>query len=292
MRACPALAVLLLAACGADIDRSNALVTDFRILAVRGDPAESAPGAPVAYSVLAVSPGGPVADAAIDWSFCTSAARAAEDSPVSSACIAGSEAPAATGSTVDLDTPADACRSFGPLGMPSEPGKAPSQPAAPDATGGYRQPIRLLWHGGLTFAFERLTCSPTGVSLDLAQAFRDARRPNLNPQLLSLATSANPGGALPGDRIEIAASWSASSWESYVDIDLQQGKLVTRSEKLWLAWFATAGRFEEDFSAPEPATTGAPNYWRAPTQGTYDVWAVLHDDRGGVDYAHTAIVVR
>ena len=300
MRASAVVCAVFLAspsACGSGIDRSTALVTTPRILAVRAEPPESPPGGAVSYTALAATPAGSQSDVAIAWSFCTSPALAAEDSSVSSTCIQDTVDPAATGNDVSLTIPTDACRVFGPLGMPKQSGKPIVRPAAPDETGGYSQPVRLLWNESLTFVFERLTCGPTGVSLDVAQAFRDARRPNQNPQLLPMLNDmqgapVDLNAVTPGTPISFSALWTAESAESYVSIDIEQVALVTQTEALWVAWFATGGTLERDFAIPQAGDTVATNLWQAPNQpGIYYVWTVLHDDRGGVDFAETTITV-
>lgn len=297
------LAVLLVSACGAGVDRSIALVTSPRILAVRAEPPECAPGVAVTYTALAATPDGAEADAGIDWSFCSSPAQATQGSDVSSvssACLVAPGDPAATGNGVSLITPANACRAFGPLGMPTPSGKSALRPTPADASGGYNQPVRLDWGGALAFAFERLTCSPTGVSLDLAQAYRDARTPNRNPRLLSLtgelAGAAVDPGLVPsvsaGAMVALTAAWAADSAETYVDLDPEQATLVDRTESLWLAWFTSGGELDRDFSIPSDGDTAATVRWRAPDRaGSYHLWAVLHDSRGGGDFAEAAFVV-
>lgn len=296
--ACVLVVVTSFCGCGRGIDRSIALVADTRLLAVRAEPPESAPGGPVHYTALVAGPTGTQTDAAILWSFCSSPAQPGEDSPVSSACLQVAPDPVATGNGVDLVTPANACRNFGPLGVPAQAGQPATQPNAPDATGGYRQPVQLVLNGDLSFAFERLSCAPAGVSLDLAQAFRATYTANQNPRLLGLAAEADgapvdDGGVAVGAAVSIIPTWTAESWESYVMLDPVDNALATRAETLWLAWFVTGGALDSDFTVPPASTTSASNRWQAPGQGgTFYVWAVLHDDRGGIDFAELPIVVR
>jgi len=281
--------LLALAGCSTEIDRSISFVDGPRILAVRAEPAESLPDGTVIYSALAVTSTGPKIDAPIDWSFCTSPALPGEDGSVSSECVVAAAASVAIGNDVALGTPADACRRFGPLGMPTKSGKAPTQPPAPDASGGYSQPVRLVWNATLTFAFERLTCAPVGISLDLAQAYRNARAPNLNPQLLP---ASDLGVATAGSAVSVSAAWTPESRDSYLTVDVQQGVLMTNTEKLWLAWFVTGGTLAHDFAVAEVGETSTTNEWRLPDQsGTYYLWTVLHDSRGGVDFSEAAVVV-
>ena len=284
--------------CGNEIDRSIALVTAPRILAVRAEPPESLPGGAVTYTALAATASGSDAQAGIEWSFCSVSASLTDDSPVSSACITTPATALASGNVVTLATPMDACRRFGPQGMPAQAGKPPPQPTAPDPTGGYHQPVLLYWQDDVTAALERLTCNPTGVSLDLSQTYRDTRRPNQNPLLLPLATDVNGEivdlTAVAADAVvHLSALWSPESVESYVTIDVMQQELIWHTEKLWVAWFVAGGALDHDVSEPIGAETGVDNLWRMPaTAGVFHLWTVLHDDRGGIDFAETEIIVR
>ena len=284
--------------CGPGLDRSIAWVSAPRILAVRAEPPESLPGAAVTYTALAVTPSGPDAQAEIAWSFCSTPPSLTDDSPVSSACITTPAIAAASGPVATLTTPTDACRRFGPQGMPAEPGLAAPRPAAPDATGGYYQPVRLDWLDGVTSALECLTCDPTGVSLDLSQSYRSIRQPNQNPKLLSLTADVlgqplNLATVPAGSGIHLSATWALDSVESYVTIDTIEQGLVWHTERLWVAWFATGGTLDQDVSQPLGTALAADNLWRAPeAAGAACLWTILHDDRGGMDFVETQIVVQ
>jgi hypothetical protein len=284
-------------ACTGGIDRSIGLVSEPRILAVRAQPPESSPGMPVSYSALAVTSAGSVAAADVAWSTCAAPAPLTEDSPASRDCIAAAAMPIAVGSIVSLRTPATACRVFGPQGPPALTGQPPSGPVAPDATGGYFQPIKLSWQGRVTIAFERLTCSPIGISLDLAQAYRAARTPNQNPRLapvvVDLDGSVVDAVAIPaGATVHVSAGWGDDSVERYAMIDIDRGELVWRAEHLWVAWFASGAAPAPEVSDAHEAAATVDCHWRAPDiPGTYALWTVLHDDRGGVDFVETVLGV-
>jgi hypothetical protein len=303
MRRLLLLAVLGALCCRPDFDRSIALVPAPRILAVRAEPPESAPGTLVNYTALAVTPSGSDAQADVAWSFCSTPASTIEHSPIATPCLTVAGAMVASGAQATLITPADACQRFGPQGLPAPPGQTAPRPSAPDPTGGYYQPLVLGWQGGTTAAFERLTCDPTGVSLDLARTYRATRVPNQNPRLLpptadidgapidltGLTGQATIG---PGASVHVYASWSPDSAESYAVIDVLQQSLDGRPEILWVSWFATAGDLDKDVSAPSSAATTADNVWHAPvSSGTFYLWIVLHDDRGGTDFSEIPVVV-
>jgi hypothetical protein len=181
--------------------------------------------------------------------------------------------------------------------MPTQSGKPVMRLPAPDATGGYSQPVRLVWNDTLTFTFERLTCASTGVSLDVAQAYRDARRPNLNPHLLPIVydvqgSPVDLDAVVPGATVSFSEPWSAESAEAHVSVDGEHGALATRTETPWLACFTSGNTLEHDFAAPRPGDTSTVDRWQAPSQsGTYYLWTVLHGNRGGVDFAEMRVTV-
>jgi len=83
--------------------------------------------------------------------------------------------------------------------------------------------------------------------------------------------------------------------ETYVSLDLNTHNLATQREGMDVAWFATAGAFENDRTGSGPAdlTNSSPNRWHAPAQpGTVFLWIVLRDDRGGTGWAEYALDVR
>jgi hypothetical protein len=76
--------------------------------------------------------------------------------------------------------------------------------------------------------------------------------------------------------------------ESYGYVDPSTGALTPRHEAMRVAWFATAGEFDDDHTGrPEGdfAKTSSENAWHAPTNpGLVFMWVVLRDARGGSDW--------
>lgn len=76
--------------------------------------------------------------------------------------------------------------------------------------------------------------------------------------------------------------------ESYGYVDPSTGQLTPRHEAMRVAWFATAGEFDDDHTGrPEEdfAKTSSENAWQAPsTPGLVFMWVVLRDARGGSDW--------
>ncbi len=70
--------------------------------------------------------------------------------------------------------------------------------------------------------------------------------------------------------------------------------LDMQRESLRVSWFATGGAFAHDVTgrAQTDTETFTQNVWTAPeSPGPVYLWAVLRDDRGGVDFAAAEIDV-
>lgn len=258
--------VLLLALAGtgcepALVDRTS-LIDSPRIIAVIAEPPEAAPGAMVQLRAVIAGASG----AAPRWAACNLPRPFSQNQAVDSDCVSALSSATATGETFTFAVLPNVCRVFGP--------DAPSggvRPRDPDATGGYYQPVGVELDAPV-FAFERLSCSPAGVSFDVAQAYRQQARPNLNPSF-QLTTDAPKAGAA----IEVRADWSAAPEERFVMIDPVSAQLVTATERYDVTWFVTAG--ELDSARSSSGTTR----WTLPSQpGEGTLWAVLRDSRGGV----------
>jgi hypothetical protein len=297
--------------CKPDLGAPPSQVTGPRVLAIRSTPPEAKPDdVPITYDVLLVDVGGTVAspDADLGWAQCNDPHPPAESNIVSSACLAIPDDTTAPTFTAPL--PAEACMNFGPI--PSMPGARPSDP---DTTGGYYQPVRMVWHSAageqLAVALERALCSLGYIaSTDIAGAYDNTYPPNTNPTLT--AVTLDPGGAATplfvgggagaqppatvaaGQPVTLEASWDAASRETFPVYDLLTHQLVTQSESLRLSWFATAGVFQHDRTGrgETESETFTDDVWTAPTTaGPVHLWFVLRDSRGGVDYAEAEIDV-
>jgi hypothetical protein len=273
------------------------LITDERIIGVRATPAEAGSSDTVQYTSLVVSPSGAVSTPSLLWSLCKLRKPVAENTPVSQACLTDDLPASAQGDQVSIRTPSADCVSFGPLAPPSTSGTL--RPTDPDTTGGYYQPIRLDLDGQQAIVRERLHCDLAGASLLMAQEFRARYALNQNPTLVSLSAfvADTPVAleALPaGQRIQLVATWSPNSAETFPVFDAVSQTLTDQREALWLSWFITAGTFDESTtgrSASDPASW-SDNTWQSPSMsGTLFLWLVLHDSRGGSDFAAYTLTV-
>jgi hypothetical protein len=297
MRRPDLLAFLLLVGCAPEMGNPASLVTQERIIGVRGDPAEAAPGDLVRYSSLVVSPSGTVEAQDLSWSLCNLRKPVAENTPVSQTCLTGDLVQSAQGGSVSIQTPSSACSNFGPLAPPSRSGTL--RPSDPDATGGYYQPLRLDLGTEQAIFRERLSCGLAGASLVMSQEFRARYTANQNPTLVSLSVLVGETpvslDSLPANqRIRLVAIWSPDSAESYPVFDPASQTIVDHREALWLSWFATAGAFEDSLTGRQENDPAASteNTWQSPaTAEVVFLWLVLHDSRGGADFASYTLTV-
>lgn len=309
--------------CAPDFGAAPSLVVSERLLAVRADPPEAAPGATVTLRALVVGPDGTRADPPVRWAWCLAPKPLTTDNSVADRCLGdgadvvlplGGPGPAA-----QATLPADACARFGPDTPPATSGEPPARPRDPDVTGGYYQPARALVSGGdvaplAGFGFARLTCNLAAAPIEVVQAFRRRYVANRNPTLDAVrATRSDDGSAMqplrpegdaqaaghatvsPGGSLGLVARWSADSPETFPVFDREQRQLVEQREALRVSWYATAGRFEHDRTGRDGADTSldSENEWTAPEQpGFVHLWVVLRDSRGGVDYRGYLIEVR
>jgi hypothetical protein len=289
--------------CKPDLGSAASLVVGPRVLAVRGTPAEAAPGSAVAFDVLAVGPDGTIIDPPLAWSFCHTPKPPAEANAVSRDCLdAPDEAgPAPTFMTI---LPGDGCMTFGPQPPPVQPGQPQIRPRDPDVTGGFYQPLRVrLEAAGETdtaFELERIACMLANAPIDVTRTYNLTYTANQNPMIervtLDPDAAATPligagaatGGAVPpGATVTLEVGWPAAVPESYPVWELASRTLVTHRESLRVSWFASAGSFPKDTTGrgEEESELYARNDWTAPADAT-DVhfWVVLRDSRGGVDF--------
>jgi hypothetical protein len=83
--------------------------------------------------------------------------------------------------------------------------------------------------------------------------------------------------------------------EEYLNLEISTTTLVIQREGIHVAWYATAGSFEDDSTGRDGSdtTTSSDNVWHAPAQpGTVHLWVVLQDDRGGVGWEGYTIAVQ
>ena len=283
-----AATIALVAACAPDFGPSDGLVTSPLVLAVKAEPPEAPPGTAALYTALAVGSSAP--SSAIAWRFCTAPKPLGDDNVVSPACFdSGSLVAAGNGSPVTAATPKNGCSVFGPATA-----SAGARPPDPDGTGGYYQPLRVDWAGAdPTFYLARIECGLANASSAIVTQFAQAYVANANPHLTPLvATSGGSPAALAAiatnAHIAFSIGWGASDAQTYAYYDPSTETLTTKRESMEVTWRASAGAFDAEStgrSETDPETTTA-NGWTAPgAAGPLEIWIVLRDSRGGVDFA-------
>lgn len=82
--------------------------------------------------------------------------------------------------------------------------------------------------------------------------------------------------------------------ERYLWFDNRSRTLEVRRESMRLAWYATAGTYQDERTGvdEDAATTSSSNVWTAPSQGNTALWVVLRDARGGVGVIQLAVQVQ
>jgi hypothetical protein len=191
-----ALAALVLAvgattaACIPELADGASRVDAPRVLAVRAEPAEAAPGRPVTYTALYADATGELAEAPVDWAYCLLRKPLSELGPVNRGCFVATDedalAPLGTGLSAMGMLPRDGCRLFGPTPPPPRDGEPVGRPVDPDATGGFYQPVRLLVRDdsgaeAYTLFEHRITCGAAGTTQEQALELTRRGRPNANP---------------------------------------------------------------------------------------------------------------
>ncbi|HVY40479.1 MAG TPA: hypothetical protein VHM31_21220 [Polyangia bacterium] len=299
------------AGCKPDLGAPPSLVAGPRILAVRGLPAESVPGGTVTYDILAVDVTGTAPAPDVAWAQCLLPDPPAFGNDVSDACLTipddAGPAPTFTGAIAP-----NVCAIFGPQTPPVMKGQPPTRPADPDPTGGFYPPVRAVWQatGLVAFALERVTCrlanAPPDVATDYATKYTANQNPLLSGLLVASGDDVTPlyaaGQSTPppaaairaGQRVLLQADFSDDSAETFLVWDVVQLKLLEQRESLRVAWYATGGAFRRDVTgrASDDPATYTQNEWTAPaTPGPVHLWAVLRDNRGGIDFASAEIDV-
>ncbi len=299
---CTALATLLsLAAsapgCEPSFSDRPSLVLGPKVLAVRSEPAEAAPGASVTLSSLVVDAKGTVAAPPSAWGFCRAQKLASENGAVSPEC-AGEGAIVAIASTLGpavATMPADACSLFGP----NTPAGSDLRPRDPDPTGGYFTPVRLRTNDKIAFGLLRTTCDLANAPGDVVTAFAQTYRPNKNPRVASITRVDDDkegpfSSAKRGESVRLRVRWADADAEHYAYYDPEDVRLIDRRESLRVSFYMTAGSLDLDRSGRDEndLNTFTDDVWHAPGDATtVHFWFVLRDSRGGVAFAATSIDV-
>lgn len=287
MRTGMGLTILLAGlACKPQLGDPPSLITGPTLLAMRGEPAEAAPGETVKYVLIAADLDGPIPAQNAEgikepalWSLCNVPKPPTESNAVNRACLdwealPGTEGPTPTSLTAAM--PENACQLFGPQSPPQVGDAPPIRPRDPDVTGGYYLPVRVsvnvpgeLRRPGMAredalvgFGLERIYCGLANAPASMIPEYNKTYSHNRNPyinfvsyqigndrmQVLPPVDAYVPARTeLPlGSTMMFEASWTADDVETYPAYDVLSRTLVARREAMRVSWYATSGVFEHD----------------------------------------------
>jgi hypothetical protein len=270
--------VLAVGACSEDLPPQS-LVDKFRVLGIRADLPEAAPGEPVQLEALLADPLHGARTISYLWA----------------ACVLG---PAAN--PEDCADPA----AGGIVGVGFTPSFAFVAPELPEGALSSQVLVTLLVCAGGTFVLPTADGGePTGFPVceggDAATAYKrvtisdDAVR-NHNPSFVDVALDGTPLGTEPlelpacaeGECAErtVTATAAPDAVETFIEIAF--GEPIEREEGVYVSWFATHGSFERIRSGVDDLVVG----WTPPAgPATVDLWFVMHDGRGGADWRSARI---
>jgi hypothetical protein len=306
-RMIPMFAVIGLG-CAPDFEVDLALVDRPRVLALASTPAEAAPGETVMLTALVATPEGTSVDAMLDWSTCLARRPLAELGPIAADCVGLEESAIAVigqGVSVEATLPSDACRLFGPEPPPAMPGEPTGRPVDPDPTGGYYQPILGTFDDGeLNLLKVRLACGLAGATQAQAAEYTLRYRRNVAPAVAEFGLVDGSASIGPGEHVDLRLRWAecpeqeteegCTGAETHVFFDPLALEVATRREAIAVAWYATAGEFDDARTGRGSADLepSSDNGWTAPSEpGTVHFWVVLRDDRGGVGWAELDVEI-
>jgi len=297
-------ASLAVVSCRPELDDRTFLVDRVRVLAVRADPPELAPGGAAALEVLVADRDG-VRREVPDLAFCAEKRALAETSPVSRSCLDDSAILPLTNARGAL--PADVCGRFGPERLPGKDGEPSGRPTDPDGTGGYYQPGRVRVVGGDPALFEvRATCGLPGATLDVVAGFGARYAPNRNPSFAlrvgdRVVDEGSEITAARGETLPLLVTWPTcdaapcEGAEPYVAFDPTTRALVDRREAMRVTWLATAGILADDRTGREEGdreTTTATTFTAPSDPRRTTIFVVLRDTRGGVAWRTFRVTTR
>lgn len=283
----------LVTACAPELDDRPYLIERERLLAVIAEPPELRQRAEVRLTpVVAARRRNARAPA---YHFCAAPPPPADPRAISSACLEDASLPLGNdGESAQGMLPADACAHFGP-----DPVGSDFRPRDADATGGFYQPLVIDGFGERAVAQLRILCPLPDVPVELSRAYSEGYQANNNPHGLELERELDGrwqalGALTAGERVSLRVSWEPAARERYVSLAPDAGSLVERLEALRINWFATGGALAEAVTSVDEAEplAASPNIFVAPERpGSVELWAVVHDSRGGTAVTRRALTI-
>ncbi|HVX96710.1 MAG TPA: hypothetical protein VHK47_17465 [Polyangia bacterium] len=263
-------ALALPLACTTSPDPPVSFVTGLRVLAISAEPPQVSPGQTTQVTALVIDTTGRPVD--VTWSRCLLAPLPGEAVNVDCAtAAAGAPAlePIGSGLSVSFAMPDVAATALG----------------LPDATNGVYVPLMA-----------NITDGADTIVAAYRLRLGDGTPPNMNPQIASVDVVDAGGGLTPidpatplgvhaGDSLTLEAVPAAGSAQAYTGPDD-----MPATEVLTISWFTTAGTLSVAKTSDMQPTTVLKLQESLPGTGeNIDLFAVVHDGRGGVGYTHRVL---
>ena len=258
-------------------DPPVSFVAGLRVLGIKAEPPQIAPGASTTVTSLVVDTDG--GTPAASWNQCNLPPLPGQT--VNAACVDGSAGadlqPIGDGLTIPFVMPQVAAASLG----------------APDATGGVYLPlvaaVMRARGGEPAGAHRRLSAAPRRRGPGQHQP--DHRRrsfPSTRPARCRRSTRRRRRRCTSGGALSLTVTFAPGSAQTYIAAD---GAVTT--ETLTTSWFCTAGDLSvEKTSTTQPVTVLHLDQ-RLPSAGAQiDLYAVARDERGGTDFAHRTLLLQ
>ncbi|HXU62768.1 MAG TPA: hypothetical protein VN962_13755 [Polyangia bacterium] len=264
------VALATLMGCQSFPDPPVSFVAGLRVLGVKAEPPEAAPGDSATISALAVDTPGAAPDAT--WSACFATPMPGE--AVNPDCVqAGADwQSVGQGLSITATMPPVSVEALG----------------GPDVTGGVYLPL-----------VADVRDATGAVSAVYRWRLAGSVSPNANPALASVYRLDAAGGMValdPGAPTAVAAGDALSLGVTFADgsaQDYTRADGATVTEILTTSWFCTAGTLSfEKTSAVQPETVLHLDQRVPPSGSSIDLWAVARDERGGTDFAHRVLLLK
>lgn len=285
--------ILLALACSTPQFTQEWLVDRTRILAVRADPPEAAPGSTVALSALVVDPAG---DPAVAWIVCAVPIDCPDYAAVQG--LAATDTSTMTAEELaawQLEAAAAGFLGFGvalsPTMIVMGGGPPPGDSGAPDTGDTGSAPTS----SDMTLVLDAI---PVGkeladVTLGDPEATELATKsvtvgtsdpPNQNPTVDTLTVDGDSAATVGrGDVVPLNVTLAAGSAEAYSDDDG-----AAQTEEPTVSYYVSGGTLTQSSVSAEDAEVS----WTAPeSAGTVRVWAVVRDGRGGMAWAEASATI-
>lgn len=280
----------------ADITPAS-LLNSLRILAIKAEPPDVAPGQTTTLSALVINPDFNDTEIHYLWVMCDPDLT----SPLGSKCasfdlardpstffgnifspVAGVHINPFARETATYTAPADVFDSL--------PAEAPQR-----KTGVPADILLIVYVGG----FDALSdpTAPKVLALKTIRIAEPGPDTNTNPHIDEFRLNGDPvieqlaGDVSPGAQVELSAVPSADSQQTFIRV-LPDGTQKSEEEQLVFSWFTTGGRFDAALDVAARTKGSAPIKFKVPSpfpDGAIEVYAVLRDARGGMDWTRRVL---